>query len=95
MKPRFPIPPEIDKEMKTWKGRADKETCEDMENYPSRRVRTKTVNYNEYVGSTDYDFSIYFKFDEKGDLLLLLDDSYGLKDGTLPVITFQIRPFLP
>ena len=79
MKPRFPIPPELEADMKTWKERADKETGEDMENYPSRRVRTKTVNCSEYVCSANYDLSLYFKFDKDGNLLLLLDDSYGLR----------------
>ena len=78
MKPRFPIPPDIEAEMKTWKKRADKETEEEMENYPSRRNRSKTVNYKDYV-SHFYNLDLYFKFDEDNELLLLLSDDYGLK----------------
>ena len=79
MKPRFPLPLDLETEMKTWKERADKETEEDRNNYPSQKNGSKTVDYDDYVASGCYDFNIYFKFNEEGELLLLLDDKYGLR----------------
>lgn len=79
MKPRFPVPPEIEAEMRTWKERADKETEEATVDFGSRKRSTKTVTYNDYVCSDIYSFNLYFKYNDAGELLLLLDDNYGLR----------------
>lgn len=84
MKPRFPIPKDIEDDMRTWLRRAESETPEDMDNggkdYQSYSVpENLNCEYSDLVGIASK-LNLYLQFAPKDDVaVLILSDDFGFK----------------
>ena len=77
-KPRFEIPEDIKVEMMTWLERAEKESDCRKGNSSLRTEKSKTIGQDDFL-SRFYHFNLFLKFEDNGELLLLIDDNYGLR----------------